>query len=97
MDRVLRAGFGETGQIVAGIKIADSGSTGDPGDRVPISPIEGPRPEGGRIDGNVPPRTARTYSRGPKGDGAGYKGPAHPTAGGASAYKKKKRNEESGE
>ncbi len=77
----------------------DRGQRFDRGSRGPRTDFadRGPRPEGGRIDGNVPPRTARTYSRGPKGDGAGYKGPAHPTAGGASAYKKKKRNEESGE
>lgn len=77
----------------------DRGQRFDRGSRGPRTDFadRGPRPEGGRTDGNVPPRTARTYSRGPKGDGAGYKGPAHPTAGGASAYKKKKRNEESGE
>ncbi len=52
---------------------------------------------GDRPEGAVPPRVARTYSRGPKGEGAGYRGSAQPAVGGASAYKKKKRNEDSGE
>lgn len=92
-DRPDRGGYPERGERF------DRGSRGprfdhgrsgfaDHGDRAD----RGDRPEGA-----VPPRVARTYSRGPKGEGTGYRGSAQPAVGGASAYKKKKRNEDSGE
>ncbi len=76
----------------------DRGDRGDRGDRQDRGP-RGPRMDrdragfrdaGDRGEGGMTNRMTRTYSRGPKGDGAGFRGPAHPTAGGASAYKKKK-------
>jgi ATP-dependent RNA helicase DeaD len=83
-DRADRGGYPERGERF------DRGSRGPRFDH-------GRSGFGDRPEGAVPPRVARTYSRGPKGEGAGYRGPAQPAVGGASAYKKKKRTEDSGE